>query len=368
MRKFLWPFDFVLVVIPIIIISLGIITIYTITYSTNSSLAINQIIAAVIGLVLFSLFAFSNFRSLGTAGWIIYGLVVLSLIPLLAPIASKIPFTLKSFGAYRWYNLGFFQLQPSELAKLLLALVIAQYLAFSKGRLSLKSSLIYLSFCLVPIALIAAQPDLGTGIILTLMTAGLFLVAKPPKLLIITIAVIICASIPLVWSNLAPYQKTRVETFINPSIDPLESGYNIRQALIAVGSGRLTGRGFGLGSQTTLNFLPVAHADFIFAGFAEATGFVGCLILLLLYALMLYRITEIALKSQDRFATFFALAILIKLLSEIVINVGMNLSLLPVAGVPLPFMSYGGSALIVNLAAIGILESIYIRTNRTVFD
>ncbi|MEX0594761.1 MAG: FtsW/RodA/SpoVE family cell cycle protein, partial [Patescibacteria group bacterium] len=167
--------------------------------------------------------------------------------------------------------------------------------------------------------------------------------------------------------NLQPYQQQRIETFLNPASDPLGEGYNVIQSLIAVGSGGLSGQGFGQGSQTVLNFLPVPHADFIYAGYAEATGFIGSSILLILYVILVFRAITIARDSTDPFGQLLALGIATKFFFQTAVHIGMNVGLLPVTGIPLPFMSYGGTALIVDMALIGILESIAIRHKKIVF-
>ena len=170
------------------------------------------------------------------------------------------------------------------------------------------------------------------------------------------------------YVNLQGYQKSRIETFLNPASDPLGEGYNVQQSLIAVGSGGLTGRGFGQGSQTVLNFLPVPHADFIYAGYAEATGFIGSSVLLLLYVVLVFRALSIARDSNDPFGQLIAIGIATKFFFQVTIHLGMNVGLLPVTGIPLPFMSYGGTALIIDMALIGVLESIAIRHKKVVFS
>jgi rod shape determining protein RodA len=172
---------------------------------------------------------------------------------------------------------------------------------------------------------------------------------------------------PIVWHQLKPYQKQRIEIFLHPERDPNRTGYNVRQAEIAVGSGGLFGRGLGRGSQSQLNFLPVAHTDFIFSGYAEATGFVGSVFLLIIFGALLWRIIRIAETTTDSFGRLLAVGITAMLAVQIVVNIGMNIRLLPVTGIPLPFISYGGTSLFVNMAALGIVQSVIIRHNKMNF-
>jgi len=369
MRKFFsLPIDWLLVIIPLILTITGVVTIYTITFSQqNNSLALTQLSYAAIGIVLMLAMTFNDYRALSHGSGLIYllGLALLTL--LIPPLASRLPFVLKIYGASRWISLGAFQVQPSEIFKLIAAIVSARILSSWLGQLDWKKLILYLLLAVLPVGLILLQPDLGTASIVIAVFVACFLAARPSRSTILLMLVIAAILIPTVWFNLQGYQQNRIETFLDPSADPLGQGYNIRQALIAVGSGGLTGRGFGQGSQTVLNFLPVPYADFIFAGFAEATGFIGSAVLLLLYGLLLYRCVEVARISTDPFGQILAIGITVKLFVQIVVHIGMNIGVLPVTGIPLPFMSYGGTALIMDFVSIGILQSIYIRHKKTFF-
>ncbi len=369
MRKlFSLPIDWFVLLIPILLTLTGIVTIYTITFATHhATLALSQLMFVGIGLVLLTIFMFSDYRAIGSVATTLLLIGLLSLVPLLPMWAAHLPFVLKVFGAHRWLTFGFFQVQPAEIFKLVAIIFSAKFLSTRFGRLSSRAALIYLVVTAISFLLVLAEPDLGTAACLLMVCLVLFLAARPKWRTIAIIVVIIAVTIPLAWGHLKPYQKNRVATFLNPASDPSGSGYNVRQALIAVGSGGLIGRGFGQGSQTVLNFLPVPHADFIFAGYAEATGFVGSMVLLALYGFLLIRILMIASESLDPFGQFLAIGIATKLLFQIMVHIGINIGLLPVTGIPLPFMSYGGTAIIVDLAAIGILESIHIRHKKFVF-
>lgn len=362
------PIDWVLLIIPIILTITGIITIYTITFAQEKSgLAGSQVIYALIGMVVMVVMMFTNYRHLYALANLSYFIGVGMLVLLYPPLASKIPFTLKIFGAYRWLDLGFFQLQPGEIIKLIAAIFGAKILSSHIGLINWKKTFAFAILGAVPIVLILSQPDLGTATVVLMIIAATFLAARPSGRIVSTIALIFIISLPLMWMNLKPYQKNRVETLLNPTNDPQGQGYNVRQSLIAIGSGGLTGRGFGQGSQTVLNFLPVAHTDFVFSGFAEATGFIGSMVIIFLYVLLIYRAINISSISTDKFGQLLAIAIAAKFLFQVTVHIGMNLGMLPVTGIPLPFMSGGGTSLIIDLVCIGILESIHIRHARTSF-
>jgi len=370
MRRFLSvPIDWLLLFIPILLVGMGIVTIYTITFTEHqAAIAIDQGVFAVIGLVAMLVLMFSDYRFFSSVSGLIYLGGLLLLLPLLPMLAPRLPFVIKVFGAYRWLNFGFFQLQPAEVFKLAAAISASKYLSSVIGMISWRKLFGYLALAGVPVALVLLQPDLGTASVVFIVFVGIFLAARPSGRTLLVALLALLIGISVLWFSLRDYQKQRLETFLNPTADPQGQGYNVRQALIAVGSGGLTGRGFGQGSQTVLNFLPVAHADFIFAGYAEATGFVGSATLLVLYVVLLHRITAVARASIDPFGQLLAIGIGAKILFQTTVHIGMNVGLLPVTGIPLPFMSYGGTALVIDLASIGILQSIYIRHKKTMFN
>ncbi|HUD21133.1 MAG TPA: FtsW/RodA/SpoVE family cell cycle protein, partial [Candidatus Saccharimonadales bacterium] len=345
------PVDWFILCIPIALVIIGIITIYTITYPDyHFKLALDQLIFASLGLVVMATLMFTNYRAFSSVAWLLYagGIILLAL--LVPPLASKLPFIHTVYGSNRWINIGFFQLQPSEVFKFLGIIAASAYLARSYVLFGLKKAALYLLIIALPLIMVLVEPNLGTTAVLMVIFGAMFLAAKPPMRLVAIIAALIIVAIPIIFLNLKPYQRTRVDTFLNPQADPQGQGYNVRQALIAVGSGGLTGQGFGQGTQTVLNFLPVPHSDFIFAGFAEATGFLGAATLLVLYGVLLWRIIVVAQISEDPFGRFIAIGVAAKIFFQVVIHVGMNIGLLPVTGIPLPFMSYGGTAIIIDLA------------------
>lgn len=357
--KFSLGVDWSLFLLPLILAGIGTAIIFSITYGTNSNLALSQVMFFAIGLALAIFLTLFDYRTLKGLYLIIYiiGMILLVLVLL---------FGSKSFGATRWIDLKFFQLQPSELFKLIILIVLAKF--FSDWR-ELTWQRMILVFALVgaPILLIMRQPDLGTAsVVFMSLLAVLFLSPIRKIYLIIALAVLLALS-PLGWHFLKTYQKQRIESFMNPANDPHGVGYNVSQAKIAVGSGGLWGMGLGKGSQSQLNFLPVAHTDFIFAGTAEATGFAGSTFLIIILILLVVRIINVAKVAKDDFGLYLAGGIAAIFLFQILVNIGMNLGIMPVTGIPLPFVSSGGSSMITNMAAIGILQSIYLRHKKITF-
>lgn len=352
-------FDWSLFLLPIILTGIGTAIIFSITYGTNSGLALSQVMFFVIGLALAIFLTLFDYRTLKGLYLILYIIGVLLLI-LVVLIGSK------SFGATRWIDLKIFQLQPSELFKLIILVVLAKF--FSDWQeLTWQKILFVLVLVGLPVFLIMRQPDLGTAsVIFVSLLAVLFLSPIRKIYLIIALAALVALS-PLGWHFLKTYQKQRIESFINPANDPHGVGYNVSQAKIAVGSGGLWGMGLGKGSQSQLNFLPVAHTDFIFAGTAEATGFFGSTFLILVLMTLVVRVINVAKIAKDSFGMYLAGGIAAIFLFQILVNIGMNLGIMPVTGIPLPFVSSGGSSMITNMAAIGILQSIYLRHKKITF-
>ena len=368
--RLLRAFNPTLFFIPIILTAVGIVVIYSITYTGVTNLLLQQLTFSLIGIFLLLFFTFFDYRNLRALGPILFvaGLLLLGLValPRFFPGLSDSSFFITSFGATRWINLGLFQLQPSEVEKLVLLIAAAALLSQEKQRSMHELVLIFL-IMVIPIALVLTQPDLGTAVILAIGAGAIVLAAGFSRILMAGCGFLLVALSPLVWSVLRDYQKERLVTFLNPGSDPLGAGYNVLQSQIAIGSGGIFGRGLGFGSQSQLNFLPVAHTDFIFAGFAEATGFIGSFILIGVIALLLSQVLAVAKVAHDRFGMLLALGIGVTLFAQFFINIGMNLGLVPVTGIPLPFLSYGGTSLLVNMIALGILQSIYIRRKKITF-
>lgn len=265
-------------------------------------------------------------------------------------------------GAQRWINLGFMTLQPSEFMKIALALALARYYHYLHIDQMHRLRFMAAPFVLIalPVGLIFLQPNLGTATITTVMAISILFVAGISwKLFALGVAGV-AASIPLAWEFvLQSYQKQRVLTFLNPDSDPLGAGYNVSQSIIAVGSGGALGKGFAQGSQGQLNFLPEKHTDFIFTMLAEEWGFIGALILLMLYGALLLFSLSLVTRSKNRFGALLACGLSVMLFMHIFINIAMVMGVVPVVGVPLPFLSYGGSFLLASCVAIGLLINVY---------
>lgn len=273
-----------------------------------------------------------------------------------------------ALGATRWINLGFFQFQPSELAKIVLIIVFAKFFSDHYDRLrDPRQVLLSLGYLILPLGLVLAQPDLGTGLVLVVIWFAMAAASSMPKRYLAALVLVGVLFLPVGIHFLKPYQRSRLETFLEPTANPLGSGYNVVQSTIAVGSGQLLGRGLAAGTQSQLNFLPSQHTDFIFAVLAEKLGFVGGAILLILFAALLGRALVVTYFAQDRFGFFLGVGIVAMLIFHVLINIGMNMGIMPVTGIPLPFVSYGGTSLLVSLSAIGLLESISIRHRKIQF-
>lgn len=261
-------------------------------------------------------------------------------------------------GAQRWLDIGIFRFQPSEIMKLAVPMMIARFLADAHLPPNRKRLLLGGILIVIPALLVAKQPDLGTALLIA--CAGcfvLFLAGLSWRFIILTI-ISIAASAPFVWNLLREYQQQRILTLLNPQNDPLGTGYHIIQSTIAIGSGGLYGKGWLNGTQSHLDFLPERNTDFIFAVFSEEFGFFGILLLLLIYIFIISRCLIIAVQSQDTYSRLLAGSLALTFFVYLFVNIGMVCGLLPVVGVPLPLVSYGGTSIVTLMAAFGILMSI----------
>lgn len=354
--KFGWlkELDWSLIIIPILLVGIGVATIYSTTLGTvQHDLAFKQSLFFALGIILMFACSLYDYRGLRSAIYFIYFVSLILLIVVLV-LGKEI------FGATRWIDLGFFQLQPSELLKVGLLLLFASEMA--TGIIDWKKKIVRLIIAsAIPIVLVLKQPDLGTAIVISVTLFALIMYWPIGKGIKVAIVVAILALLPMGWFVMQDYQKQRIMTFINPGADPYGSGYNVIQSMIAVGSGGFWGNGLGNGPQSQLHFLPVAHTDFVFAGWAEATGFIGAFGLVALEMVLVWRLIIIASKARDDFGRYIALGFAVMIMAQIAINIGMNIGLAPVTGIPLPFVSSGGTALIVNFVMLGIIQNIYLR-------
>jgi len=261
-------------------------------------------------------------------------------------------------GAQRWLDLGFFRFQPSELLKLATPMMVAWYLSERRLPPQHKHILFATLFIAIPTVLIAKQPDLGTAILIASSGIAVLFLAGISWTLIAGVMVVGAGLAPVLWNVMKEYQKQRVLTFLNPESDPLGAGYHIIQSKIAIGSGGVYGKGWMNGSQARLDFLPESSTDFIFAVFSEEFGLVGCIALLMLYLLIFVRSIYIAIQAQDTFSRLLAGSLSLTFFVYLFVNVGMVTGILPVVGVPLPLVSYGGTSMVTLLIGFGILMSI----------
>lgn len=269
-------------------------------------------------------------------------------------------------GAQSWFNLGFFRFQPSELGKVVFAIVMAKLCA-STPPYSAKGLFLALAVSGTIIGLVLMQPDLGSALVYAVMLAAVLIAAGTRLKVLAGMAAAGCAMLPLGWMVLKPYQRMRLLVFIDPSIDPQGAGYNVIQSRIAVGSGGLFGKGFMQGTQGKLHFLPEPHTDFIFSVFSEEFGFVGCVVVILLFCVLLLRILAVSQYTKDTRAKLMCVAVAAWLWFQIFESVAMSMGLAPVTGLPLPLFSYGGSSLLVICIALGLVQSAHIVARRERF-
>jgi rod shape determining protein RodA len=262
-------------------------------------------------------------------------------------------------GGQRWLNLGLFRFQPSEMIKISTPMIIAWHLAENPLPPRFKHVLVTVVLIMVPTLLIAKQPDLGTALLVSASGAAALFVAGISWRLLLNVFIVLSGLAPVLWQLMHEYQRARVLTFFDPEADPLGKGYHIIQSKIAIGSGGVYGKGWLNGTQTHLEFLPERSTDFIFAVFAEEFGLLGCLTLLCVYLIIICRCLYIALQAQDTFSRLLAGSLSITFFVYVFVNIGMVIGILPVVGVPLPMISYGGTSMVTLLAGFGILMSIH---------
>ena len=263
------------------------------------------------------------------------------------------------FGAQRWLALGGFIFQPSELSKLVVTLTLAQYMGHQRERISsFRGTIIPITLTAIPVLLIALQPDLGTALTLVPILFSLFLAAEVRFRWILFWLSLGLLCTPLLWFLMKEYQRDRLIVFINPNVDPLGAGYTIIQSKIAIGSGGFFGKGWLAGTQNQLNFLPERHTDFIFSVIGEEWGFAGAMILLLLYFWLIRKLVEIIQQTHDPYGRLLGVGITTMIAVHVVVNIGMTAGILPVVGLPLPFVSYGGSNLLTIMVGLGIMVNI----------
>jgi rod shape determining protein RodA len=315
-----------------------------------------QIAFLMLGVVVMAIVATFDYRLVKVYSGIAFGIMVFALLLVLTPIGDE------TAGAQRWISLFGFQFQPAEIAKLTVVATLAAYLSELR-EVRLEHVWRAAGIAAAPMFLIFLQPDIGTMMVFAAVLIAALVVAgaRARHILILVGVAVFGAVIAFNLGIVKDYQIDRLRSFLDPAADPLRAGYNLQQAEIAIGSGGLFGRGFLNGSQTNLDFVPEQHTDFVFTVVGEELGFVGAILLLLLFAMLLWRGFRIALLSRDSFGTLLATGVVTMLAFQVVVNVGMTMGIMPVTGIPLPLVSYGGTAMLTNWAAVGLLLNIHMR-------
>ncbi len=360
-RRLLENFDWGLLVLIFTIASIGLVVLYSALTAGSEhvmhSLLKKQMIWMAVGLCIIVGILLFDYKYFDEASIVIYILCIGLLIAVF--------FSGKYVGgSKRWIEFGPFTMQPSEIMKISLIIILASVYSgmVSEKGLNYKKLVRPALICIVPFLLIAMQPDLGTAMLLLLIAGSITLFVKVERRVVLSCLGLSIAAIPLCWIFLLKeYQKSRVLTLFNPERDPLGAGYHIIQSKIAIGSGMLSGKGFLQGTQNTLSFLPEQHTDFILSVLAEEWGFIGCFVLLFLYFILLLWGLNIAYGCRNMFGAILAFGITCMIFWQIFINFGMVMGLMPVVGVPLPLISYGGSSVITNMIGFGILLNISMR-------
>lgn len=359
-RRLVYYFDWVLLGITLMFGFVGILILYSAVTAGDSGpqniLYIKQLVWYSFGLIAMVISFLFNYKLLEKWAYAIYLICIILLIAVMF-------FGTYAGGARRWLVLGPVSVQPSEIVKIAVIIILARY--YSKhantSGLTLRELIKPLILTLIPFLLIVKQPDLGTAIIIILIVSSMTVFVKIERRSYIYLTLFCSILIPAIWFLLKEYQKQRILTFLNPDRDPLGAGYHIIQSKIAVGSGMVFGKGFLQGTQNILAFLPEQHTDFIFSVLAEEWGFVGSLVVILFFLMLVIKGLTIAFRCRDTFGTVLAGGITILIFWQIIINIGMVIGLMPVVGVPLPFISYGGSSIITVMICMGILMNISMR-------
>ncbi|HEY3346454.1 MAG TPA: rod shape-determining protein RodA [Nitrospirota bacterium] len=341
----------------------GLAVVYSATFTMDRgshSLFLKQVIWLGAGFICMGAALFTDYRRLERWGYILYTVAVLMLVAVLAMGRT-------GMGAQRWLPLGPFQFQPSEMAKLFLIVALAKY--FSEDGLynghTLRDLVKPFIMAVVPVLLVVKQPDLGTGLVLLFIFGAMVVAAgiKFKSFLILATTAALSAPVAwgVFWGHLKDYQRKRILVFLDPESDPSGAGYHIIQSKIAVGSGALAGKGYLNGTQSQLSFLPERHTDFIFSVLSEEWGFVGSLFVILLFLFIILWGLETAGQAKDRFGSMLAVGIVAMVFFHTAINISMTIGIMPVVGVPLPLVSYGGTSALTTLAALGLLASVNMR-------
>lgn len=361
-KNILSRMDFRLVIAVLLLNIIGLINLYSATHGPHSTdvarLFVQQTIWITGGWILFFALTLADYVWVNRLVWVIYIINVIALI--YTDVAGKVV-----LGGQRWIDLYFFRYQPSETMKLALVFLLAKILVKRNPEgpgMGFRELLFPLTAILIPFALTVKQPDLGTAMTLLLIGFTLLYFSKIRKSILLIFSVLGIVALPIAWKyGLKDYQKHRVLTFISPDSDPQGKGYNSIQSRIAVGSGQLFGKGFRQGTQSQLEFLPERHTDFIYSVLSEEWGFFGSVVVLAIYTYLLLVCFDIALKSRDKHGVLITIGVTAYLFWHMFINIGMVIGLLPIVGVPLPLLSYGGSGMLTTMMGLGLVASVSYR-------
>ncbi|MDI6816754.1 MAG: rod shape-determining protein RodA [Actinomycetota bacterium] len=355
--------DLTVVVTVVLLVAYSIVMVYSATQSNAATsddpyfFIKKQLVALIIGIAALFLSALANYNRWRNSYILLYMLNILMLVLVLFLGAEH-------KGAQSWIEIGGFQLQPSEISKVLLIITLASFFATRKNQLvGVGDVLLALAHISLPLVLVLVQPDLGTALCYIAILVGMMLVAGFPARYFgyIAIAGSLLMLVAIKFNFLKEYQINRLTVFVNPSNDPQGAGYNLLQSKIAIGSGQFSGKGLLSGTQAKLQFLPERHTDFIFSVVGEELGFLGTAFLLILFFALIMRGLRTAAYSKNYFGTLLVTGVVSLWLFQIIVNIGMTIGLMPITGIPLPFMSYGNSSLISHLAAVGVLLNVYAR-------
>ncbi|MFZ5392468.1 MAG: rod shape-determining protein RodA [Patescibacteria group bacterium] len=341
----LWIITFSLVVA-------GQLIFYSLSLGDNDiNLWLKQAMIILIACFLYWWFGKSDYRFFKGVAW--YGLIIATILLIAVLLFGRI-----EYGARRWLDVGIVGFQPTELVKAALIIFLAKYFSEKGDDLRLKDMIFTLALVVILMFFIARQPDLGSSLVLLAIWFGMIVCSSISRKYIIGLLVAALFLLPVFWISLHDYQRNRVMSFIDPTLDPYGAGYNILQSQIAVGSGGWWGLGIGRGWQSQLHFLPVAYSDFAFAVWAEEFGFVGGLLLLILFALLVWQIWRIAYLAADQFGFFLVVGVATMIIFQVFVNTGMNLGIMPVTGIPLPFISSGGTSIWAVMFLLGLVVSV----------
>jgi rod shape determining protein RodA len=358
-RRLLIHFDWALLGIVLVIALVGVLNLYSATAKIEMvgiPYYLKQIFWLLIGLAVMVTIAFVEYRIYSDFAYIVYSVALFLLI-----VVSV--YGIITSGAQRWVRIGPLSFQPSEFVKISFILALAKFFHRPPDRkgYSLRQLPLPFLLLLLPMVLILRQPDLGTAIILLLVFFSILIFVKIRWSSLLTIGLTGAAAVPLLWSLLKEYQKRRIITFFNPDLDPLGAGYHLIQSKIAVGSGGIIGKGFLKGTQSKLGFLPEQQTDFIFSALGEEWGLIGSLFVIGLYVALILWGLRIAVHAKDRFSAILAFGVVAMLFWHVFINIGMVLGMMPVVGIPLPLLSYGGSFIVSTLIGVGLLMNVSMR-------